>query len=522
MRPVIVDWLLRHAFPAWLAPDYVVLVGLAGLFGAIVALRLAERDGADVPFQARALALGYVAALLGGYVFEALRALPVAIAQGSWWPVLGAGRAAYGGLIFGVGVPVLYLRRKNQPIAPFLDRLTPLLGITFACVRVGCFLAGCDYGRPTASALGVRFPAGSPAAFDHAALGWVRAGAPSLPVHATELYEAALGVVATALAYVYLRRGTRDGRAFATWLAVYAVGRFGLELLRGDTSRGVYVGLSTAQYVSIAIVLGLLLWARSGQARLVGAAAALLTLVAIPAGSSLAQPKPGASAPKPGASAAKPAASAPKPVPGAPKPVPGAPKPIEPPPPAELVTPPPSAEPATPPPAPVVAPSASATPDALPPAVVPRRYVTLRLAAAPAIVFGNPNVPTGGVLELGGTYRVPVSKSVRFEIGLEGRFFRNIEASHFGLGLPLEFVFGASKYLEITTELTIGHSWLFFDSPFFAATNAWGTRFELGMQFPIGSRALLGLTPFAANVLSSQTIGVLTTWEPRFWGGVAL
>ena len=94
MRPTLVAWLLRHALPAWLAPDYVVLVGVAGLLGAMVALRLAERDGAVVSTQARALALGYVAALLGGYVFEALRALPAALAEGSWMPILGAGRAA--------------------------------------------------------------------------------------------------------------------------------------------------------------------------------------------------------------------------------------------------------------------------------------------------------------------------------------------------------------------------------------------------------------------------------------------
>src|SRR6476646_3172722 len=71
MRPAIVLWLVHHGLPGWLAPDYAILVGLAGIVGAHLFLRLARRDRADVAIEARALALGYVAALLGGYVFEA-------------------------------------------------------------------------------------------------------------------------------------------------------------------------------------------------------------------------------------------------------------------------------------------------------------------------------------------------------------------------------------------------------------------------------------------------------------------
>src|SRR6185369_12701012 len=103
----------------------------------------------------------------------------------------------------------------------------------------GCFLAGCDYGQPTSSVLGVRFPRGSLAALDHARRGFVPAGAPSLPVHPTQLYEAAIGLVAAALATLSLRTTSRrDGRAFATFLALYALGRFLLEWMRGDEERG--------------------------------------------------------------------------------------------------------------------------------------------------------------------------------------------------------------------------------------------------------------------------------------------
>jgi len=52
-------------------------------------------------------------------------------------------------------------------------------------------------------------------------------------------------------------RGHRDGRAFATFLITYATGRFAIEFLRGDPERGAALSLSTAQWVSMAILMTL-------------------------------------------------------------------------------------------------------------------------------------------------------------------------------------------------------------------------------------------------------------------------
>jgi prolipoprotein diacylglyceryltransferase len=262
MRPVALAWLARRGLPLWLLPNYFMLAGLATLLGSALALRLAGRDGASRLHTARAIACAYFGALFGGYLFEALRALPAAAMAGSWHPVTHAGRAAYGGLIFGAGAAALYLRLSRQPLAPFFDRVAVGTGLVFAMVRTGCFLAGCDYGQPTASPLGLRFPRGSLAAIEHAHRGFVPIGAPSLPVHPTQLYEAALGLIAGLLAGLRLADGRRDGRAFATFLAVYAPGRFVIELFRGDRDRGQALGLSTAQWVSLVVVAGLIAWHR--------------------------------------------------------------------------------------------------------------------------------------------------------------------------------------------------------------------------------------------------------------------
>ncbi|WP_437336917.1 prolipoprotein diacylglyceryl transferase [Sorangium sp. So ce394] len=340
MSRALMLWLERHGLPPWLAPTYAVMVAVAGLLGSAAFFWLVRRDRGDVGVEGRALLWGYVAALLGGYAFEALRAVPEALARGAWGPVLHAGRAAYGGLLAGVAVAGLVLLRRGAPVLPFLDRLVPGLGITYASVRTGCFLAGCDYGRVTAGALGVRFPAGSPAAADHVAAGWVPLGAPSLPVHPTQLYEAALGLLASAIAALWLVRGHRDGRAFGTWLALYAAGRFFVELLRGDAGRGVYGGLSTAQLVSLALLLGLaaaVLRARRARGGRGGAAAApaLMALAALSLASGEAAAQPARSEPPP---AAKPAAA-------------GSAPPVAPPPRAPAARPAPAPYPYPPPPA---------------------------------------------------------------------------------------------------------------------------------------------------------------------------
>jgi len=258
MAPVIARWLAAHGVPTWLLPDYFQLAILALLVGSGLALWLARRDGASSLHTSRAIACAYVGAWLGGYVFESLRALPAAFWTGSFHGVLHPGRAAYGGLLAGIAGAILYLSVHRQPLVPFFDRVAVGTGLAFAFIRTGCFLSGCDYGIPTSHSWGVRFPPHSLAALDHARRGFIPVGAYSLPVHPTELYEAALGLLAAALAAVPLVRGRRDGTAFSVFLGAYAMGRFAIEGLRGDLDRGRLLSLSTAQWVSLGLLVSLL------------------------------------------------------------------------------------------------------------------------------------------------------------------------------------------------------------------------------------------------------------------------
>ena len=454
MRPALVLWLTQHGLPGFLAPDYMMLVGLSSLVAAFIALRHAEREGASVALHARAFALAYVVAIPGGDLFEAIRVAPAAIAARDVSIVLHAGRAAYGGLIASIGVAVLYLRRHREPIAPFLERIAIPAGIIFASVRTGCFLAGCDYGAVTASRLGVRFPAGSLAAMDHAERGLIPYGAPSLPVHATELYEAGIALVAAIVA------SRVRARAFPTWLAIYATGRFFIEFLRGDVERGAYGGLSTAQWVSLAMITGLVLVHARATHRL--ALVAALAVFALPSGASAQQRM--------------------------------------------------DAPPTWVPPAPTLPPPRPPRPDYV---------IDTRIVASTAITIARSDVPSGGALEVQGLYRFQTGANAHIGLGLEYRYYGNVVASHHGVGVPVQFALELGRVFEMNFTFALLHTWINFRSPFFAGTNAWASRLEYGLQFRLGNHAFLGLSPLSFHVVSAESIGVINSWEPRMWFGMS-
>jgi phosphatidylglycerol:prolipoprotein diacylglycerol transferase len=160
--------------------------------------------------------------------------------------------AAYGGLAGGALGGAAWLRAKKLDAWSMLDACAPSLALGIVCARIGCFLAGCDYGAPTTSFVGTSFPAWSHAFRDHLARGLVDADAPgSLPVHPTELYEAAAGLVLFYVVRGVAERTSRAGVPFVALVVGYGALRSIIELFRGDASRGHLGPLSTAQVFAI-------------------------------------------------------------------------------------------------------------------------------------------------------------------------------------------------------------------------------------------------------------------------------
>jgi len=186
----------------------------------------------------------------------------------AWARFWSGGLTFYGGLFAGVAAGLWSARRDGIPAIVALDLAAAAVPLGLAVGRLGCFFAGCCFGAPTESALGVVFPPQSDASVAQAKLGILATGHQwSAPVHPTQLYEAAGALVLAAfVAFIVRPRQRRPGRAFIVFCIGYALLRFALEFLRAD-ERGGVGGLSTSQWLSLALVAtGLALTSRSASA----------------------------------------------------------------------------------------------------------------------------------------------------------------------------------------------------------------------------------------------------------------
>jgi phosphatidylglycerol:prolipoprotein diacylglycerol transferase len=121
----------------------------------------------------------------------------------------------YGGLLGGAAAVLLKGCLDEVPPLRLLDALAPVVALGEAIGRIGCFLAGDDYGVPTSLPWGIAFPEGHPPAHE--------------PVHPTQLYESAWALAMTA----WLGRRVEKSRAlFAEYLIFEGAARFAVEFLR--------------------------------------------------------------------------------------------------------------------------------------------------------------------------------------------------------------------------------------------------------------------------------------------------
>jgi phosphatidylglycerol:prolipoprotein diacylglycerol transferase len=124
----------------------------------------------------------------------------------------------FGGFLGGVGSGLWMLRRQRVPLVPALAAATPALAIGHAIGRIGCFLVGDDYGRPSNLPWAVAFPDGRPPTV--------------VPVHPTQLYEAfALAGAAWALIR-WRRRGVSNGEVLGRYFVLAGSIRFVIEFIR--------------------------------------------------------------------------------------------------------------------------------------------------------------------------------------------------------------------------------------------------------------------------------------------------
>ena len=232
-------------------------VGTYGLFyalGFLLALRLAvhyaRQEGID---PARIVDIG-ILTLLAGFVGAKLLlyALEPRLYFEHPMEMVRSLRSAgvfYGGFGLATLAALVYVRRHRLPLARVADLCAPPLALGQAIGRLGCFAAGCCFGRACSLPWAVTFS--NPRAYE---LTGVTLG---IPLHPTQIYHALSDLLILGITARLMPRRRFDGQVFWTYVLCYAVLRAIVETFRGDAARGVFFGgrVSTSQIIAVPAAL---------------------------------------------------------------------------------------------------------------------------------------------------------------------------------------------------------------------------------------------------------------------------
>jgi phosphatidylglycerol---prolipoprotein diacylglyceryl transferase len=274
MHPTLFEPLHIEWYPA------LILVGF--FFGWLLIRRRAMSAGIQPRHVDNLILLLLVFTLIGARLAARLFYAPNISFIDSFKFWRGGGLVFYGGFIAGVITTIVYGRCAKLPLIKFLDVCAPGVAVGLAFGRVGCFMAGCCFGDlcvapqqswlltpekqyqvrtfPALSPafLGVQFPKKSDAFQQHQKLGLLEPDSvKSLPVHAVQLYEAALAALIAI--WLHRRKPAYDGEISVRFLAAYSVARFLIEFFRGD-NLPVYWGMTISQVTSLLLLAAALLF----------------------------------------------------------------------------------------------------------------------------------------------------------------------------------------------------------------------------------------------------------------------
>ncbi len=189
---------------------------------------------------------------LGSKLLFCLTQLDVILADPSYlFHSLANGWVVYGGLIGGVLGGFLFCRHKKINFLSYFDLALPSVALAQGFGRIGCFLAGCCYGRPTDSSFGITFTNSA----------YAPNGISLIP---TQLISSGLDFLHFFILLYIAKHKKAEGQVGGFYLIFYSIGRFVLEFFRGDMERGSVGELSTSQFIAIfTLIAGIVIVAGS-------------------------------------------------------------------------------------------------------------------------------------------------------------------------------------------------------------------------------------------------------------------
>jgi phosphatidylglycerol:prolipoprotein diacylglycerol transferase len=228
-------------------PAYSFMLSLAFIIGTLIAIGICRRQnvsiikifGLAISIQISAHVGSRLLFVLNNYSqFETNLLNVFSLSPG--------GFAFTGGFVLSIFVGIIYMKLLNLPFWKISDCLVPPIAVGIFLTKIGCFLAGCCYGKETHFFLGVRFPADSLAA--------QKFGVHHL-VHPTQLYEALSGLLILSIVILYVRKHRKfEGQLFLSFMILYLIARTLNEELRGDEVHNYIFNLTQTQFFNIFLI----------------------------------------------------------------------------------------------------------------------------------------------------------------------------------------------------------------------------------------------------------------------------
>lgn len=257
-------------FPSWIpvlggepVTSFGVMMFLAFLTAGIVTRKELDRMGYDGDKAWDFVFMAVVGGIIGAKLYYVLLNYDRFAVEGWSFVFSRGGMVWYGGFLAAAVLVIIEARRSPIPVPKVADAAAPALAIAYAVGRVGCFLVGDDYGRPTDSWVGIAFPNGAPPTrVDELERQFSITVDPALiekygqvvPVHPTQLYEVGMSTLIFLL--LWRLRGHRHGAGwlFMLWLALAGAERFIVEIFRAKDDR-FFGALTLAQMISVGLIV---------------------------------------------------------------------------------------------------------------------------------------------------------------------------------------------------------------------------------------------------------------------------
>ncbi|MBT4483214.1 MAG: prolipoprotein diacylglyceryl transferase [Candidatus Latescibacteria bacterium] len=260
--------------------SYGFMLAIGFLTGITLAARRAQKSGENPDHIYNLSIWAVISSLLGARVyyiithyseFRASKDTPILTRfftelKSMFWPIGSDGQIGisglmlYGGVICATIAVAIYLKKHKLNVLRYMDFIAPSLGLGEFFTRMGCFLNGCCFGKPTEATLGIVFPDSSVAGYYFS----------DVHIHPTQLYNSIFGLTICIL-ILFLERYKRfDGFSALLFFMLYPLGRFFIDFFRHYESELMVGGMSQFQILSIIIFCGavsamVFLWKTAGR-----------------------------------------------------------------------------------------------------------------------------------------------------------------------------------------------------------------------------------------------------------------